>query len=96
MNRTLRFVLLTVFLGASLIASGAVGRAGAPEKSDVEKYLVILGDAHSMSMQAEVMSVSQTAPVTEQPPAQAATAAYFPAQYVLDAPAGTSEPISTF
>jgi hypothetical protein len=96
MEHSTRFVLIAVFLGASLVASGAVGRASVTDTSDVEKYMSVVADAYMASMQAEIVTVGQFGNASQATPKQPEAVAYFPAQYVLDAPAGTSEPISTF
>jgi hypothetical protein len=96
MNRTTRSVLVAAFLGASLVASGAVNRAGMTESFDVEKYLSVIAEAHMASSQAEILTVGQLGRDAQAAPAQSEPVSYFPAQYVLNAPAGTSEPISTF
>jgi hypothetical protein len=72
MDLKTRFILIAALLGASVVATGAVGRANMNNTAG--------GGAHA-SGGAEV------------PPY---AVPYFPAQYVLDAPAGTTEPISTF
>jgi hypothetical protein len=72
MDRITRFVLIAGLLGASVAATGAVGRARMNDAAGVGTY------------------PSGTSEV------QAYAVPYFPAQYVLDAPPGTSEPISTF
>ena len=69
MDRTTRFILVAALLGASVVASGAVGRGST------------LGTAGIESGAAE---------------AQGYAVPYFPAQYTLDAPAGTSGQFSTF
>ena len=94
MEHTTRAVLIAGFLGVSIIASGAVGRAEVSEASGVQSYLSGIADVHVASMRPDLGSAQRPAVV-----AAAATnsgVAYFPAQYVLNAPAGTSEPISTF
>jgi len=73
MKRTIRFVLIAGVLGATVVASGALGRARVPgQPGTLEQW------------------------TSSQPAAELPAVPYFPAQYVLDAPAASSEPIPTF
>ena len=72
MDLKTRYILIAALLGASIVATGAVGRASVNDAAG--------GGAYA-SGNAEVAPYAVP---------------YFPAQYVLDAPSGTSEPISTF
>jgi hypothetical protein len=72
MDRATRLVLIAALLGASVVATGAVGRASMND---------VAGRGAYASGNAEVAPYAVP---------------YFPAQYVLDAPPGTSEPVSTF
>ena len=94
MEHTTRAVLIAGFLGVSIIASGAVGRAEVSEASGVQTYLSGIADVHVASMRPDLGSAQQ--PAVSAAAATNSGVAYFPAQYVLNAPAGTSEPISTF
>jgi hypothetical protein len=95
MKRKTYFALLAAFLGASLIASGAVNRADVTQVSGVQTYLSEIAETHMASMQSEAGAGVSSAAVTQAaalPPA----VPYFPAQYQLNAASGSSEPISTF
>ena len=72
MDRTTRYVLIAGLLGATVVASGAVGRGSMLGATGADAY------------------ASGTAEL------QSPAVPYFPAQYVLDAPAGTSGQFSTF
>ena len=95
MKHTTRFALIGAFLGASVIANGAVDHANVPQMPGVQTYLSNAADAHMASM-GVVVGAESSAPASSVSPAQPAAVPYFPAQYVLNAAPGTSEPISTF
>jgi hypothetical protein len=95
MEHTTRAVLIAGFLGVSIIASGAVGRAEVSEASGVQTYLSGIAEVHVASMRPDLGTAQQPA-VSAAAAATNSGVAYFPAQYVLNAPAGTSEPLSTF
>jgi hypothetical protein len=98
MNRKTRFAVLSVFLGASLIAftSGAVNRVSVTETPGWQSYLSDIADIQMAIMQAESEAAASSAPMSQAAPAQPVAVPYFPAQYVLKAGADTSEPLSTF
>jgi hypothetical protein len=97
MEHTTRAVLIAGFLGVSIIASGAVGRAEVSEASGVQTYLSGIADVHVASMRPDLgSSMQRPAASAAAASTDAGAAVYFPSQYVLNAPAGTSDPISTF
>jgi hypothetical protein len=65
------------------------------EASGVHSVLTGIAEAYSASVQQDLETVQWPAASVDAAPTNS-VAAYFPAQYVLNAPAGTSEPISTF
>ena len=95
MNHKTRIALLAVFLGASLIAfaSGTVNRVAVTETSGLQSYLSAIADMYTVGVQAELGADALAAPMSQSAPA---AIPYFPAQYVLKAAPGTSEPSSTF
>jgi hypothetical protein len=96
MTRTTRFVLLAVFLGASLIATGAANRADVTETSGVQAHLAVVAAGYLARMQAESGSAASFAPAAQVTAPQPGAVPYFPAQYELNAAPGSSEPTSTF
>ncbi len=94
MNLTTRYILLAGFFVISFVASGSVRnseRATGP--SGLETYMSSIADMYTASLGTEVTADEQPAPAAA---AVETAVPYFPAQYQLNAVAGSSEPLSTF
>jgi hypothetical protein len=97
MNRTTRIALVAVFLGVSVIASGAVGHAGVTESPQIEKYLSVIGDAYMASMQAEIVTLGQLASTPQTAPQQTEVVPYyFPANMCSMPPLIPASPLAHF